>query len=210
LSFIHEDAAAIIRDITYAASWDKRDLPYMQKLFAKIRYYESIEDEGKVLELVENDYERKISRVWNGQYVQDTPDNPRPMEAVTTPNILTSNGMALLARLFMIKTTLRYNHYASGNGTTIAQMGDIQLQSEQARIGIDTDGFDTPAGTIARWGAIFIPTFPSHVISEAGVFNAASGGTMLNRTVYPSTQRITHTIFVDFYTLSISVSLTSV
>ena len=67
---------------TYAASWDTRDLAYVQKLFAKIRHYESLGDEGKVLELVDHDYERKFSRIYNSQYVQDTPNDPRPLKAV--------------------------------------------------------------------------------------------------------------------------------
>ena len=56
----------------------------------------------------------------------------------------------------------------------------------------------------------FIPSAPSHTVAESGIFDAAGGGTPLNRTVYPASQRIVHSIFVDFYSLSIALYLSSV
>jgi hypothetical protein len=44
--------SALITDQAYAVSRDTRDLAHVQKLFAKIRHYDSINDEGKVLELI--------------------------------------------------------------------------------------------------------------------------------------------------------------
>jgi hypothetical protein len=159
--------------------------------------------------LWEEGIERKMNRIDNGQSVVDTPDDPAPLDVVKKRDLLTNGGMGLLCSIIIGNVATRPSHYASGNGTGLANIGDSRLQSERARIALATDGFATAAGTTLRYGAIFIPTFPSHVISEAGVTNAATGGTFLNRTVYP-TPRLTHTILADFYTLAITLSLTAV
>jgi hypothetical protein len=42
------------------------------------------------------------------------------------------------------------------------------------------------------------------------VVTTATGGTFLNRTVYPSSQRVVHTIFENFFSLSVALYLSSV
>jgi hypothetical protein len=196
-------------DENYSAIWDPRDLDLIQKKFKLIRYNFERGDHSKVKEIWEDGIERKMDRMDNGQYVQDTPDDPKPLEVNKKRDLLTNDGMGLLASIIIGNVLQRPSHYASGNGTTIATVGDSGLQSERARIALATDGFAVAAGTTIRYGAIFIPTFSSHVIAESGVANAATGGRFLNRTVYP-TPRLVHTHLADFYTLAITISLTAV
>jgi hypothetical protein len=204
-----DDRDVLITDDNYSAIWDTRDLNLIKKKFALIRYNFDRGDHAKVKEIWEDGIERKMNRMDEGSYVVDTPDDPKPLEVNKKRDLLTNDGMALLASIIIGNVLTRPSHYAAGNGTVIPTVGDTSLQSERARIGLATDGFAIAAGTTCRWGAIFIPTFPSFVIAESGVVNAAQAGRFLNRTVYP-TPRLTHSHLLDFFTLAITVSLTAV
>jgi hypothetical protein len=205
-----DERAVLLEDVNWAASWDVRDLEFVQKQFTLIRLHESLGDELKVRELLEDGLERKYKRMVEGQYVQDTPTDPKPYQVTVKNDVLTNNGMGRLVSIIIGKVIKRFTHYASGNNSSPATIGDTALLNEIARIGMATDGYATASGTVARWGAVFLPTFPSHVVAESGIFDEPIGGLMLNRTVYQSTQRITHTIFDDFYSLSIAVYLSSI
>ena len=204
-----EDRDVLLTDTNYSAIWDTRDLGIVQKKFALIRHHHDNGNLSKVKEIWEDGIEKKFNRMDEGQSVTDTPEDPRPLEVVKKRDLLTNDGMGLLCSIIIGNVATRPSHYASGNGTGIPTIGDTKLQSERARIGLATDGFATAAGTTLRYGAVFIPTFASHVIAEAGVVNAPVNGRFLNRTLYP-TPRLTHTILEDFYTLAITLSLTAV
>ena len=205
-----EDRDVIMQDVNWAACWDVRDYAFVKKLFAKIRIAESLGNVSRVKELLQDGYEIKLRRKHEGQSVLDIPTDPAPLEVARKNDVITNQGMGRIVSILVGKTSARFNHYASGDGTSVATVGDTRLQSEKFRISMTTDGFMTAAGTVARYGAVFIPSAPSHTVAESGVFDAASGGTPLNRTLYPSAQRIVHTIFTDFYSLSIALYLSSV
>ena len=197
---IEEERFAVFKDVNFAALWDTRDYDYAHKLFRKI---ETAEEERST-DLAEN-YELKLIRMLDGQYVQDTPTDPKPLQAAIKLDVITNNGLVRIISILIGKTNIRFTHYASGDGATIATVGNTALQSEKFRISMATDGFRTAAGTVGRYGAVFIPSAPSHTVAEAGVVDQATGGTFLNRTLYASAQRIVHTIFLDFFTLSIAL-----
>lgn len=207
-----DDRDVLITDDNYSATWEPRDLYAIKKKFALIReaWGDGRDpDYGAINHLWINGIENKMDRIYDGESVIDTPDDPRPLEVNKKRDLLTNDGMALLASIIIGNVLQRPSHYAAGNGTVIPTIGDTGLQSERARIGLATDGFAIAAGTTIRYGAIFIPTFPSFVIAESGVVNAPQAGRFLNRTVYP-TPRLVHTHLSDFFTLAITVSLTAV
>lgn len=199
-----QESIWVLKDVNFAASWDVRHYEYVWKTARKIQNYNDIGSDDKALEMQEHE-ELKLIRMLDGQYVQDVPTDPKPVQASIKLDVITNVGLVRVISLATRKTSLGFTHYASGDGTSIATIGDIKLQSEKFRIGMGTDGFITAAGTVARYGGVFIPSAPSHTVSEAGVVDAATGGTFLNRTLYQSAQRIVHTIFEDFYTLSIAL-----
>jgi hypothetical protein len=209
LQAIPEDRDVLIQDVNYAATWEKCDYLYVKKLFAKIQIAEDYDDVGEVKELVEK-YETKLRRRYNDQYVQDTPSDPAPTDVAVKNDVITNQGMGRLVSIIIGKTNERFLHYASGAGTSVATIGDQKLQDEKFRISMATDGFRTAAGTVARYGAVFIPSAPSHTVAESGVVTTATGGTFLNRTVYPSSQRVVHTIFENFFSLSLALYMSSV
>ena len=204
-----EERDVLLRDVNLAALWDKRDYIYVKKLFDKIRIAEEQHNHPEVHKLI-TEWEGKVERMLEGQYVEDTPNNPKPLQVARKNDVITNQGMARLVSIIVGKTNLRFTHYASGDGIAIATVGDTKLQAEKFRISMATDGFMTAAGTAARYGAVFIPSAPSHVVAEAGVVDTATLGTFLNRTLYPASQRIVHTILEDFYSLSIALYLSSI
>ena len=199
-----------MRDVNLAALWDVRDYPFVKKLFDKIRVAEEQGHNDKVKDLIEIGWEAKVNRILEGQYVEDIPENPKPLEVSKKNDVITNIGMGRIVSILVGKTNLRFTHYASGDGISIATVGDTKLSREKFRIAMTTDGFMTAAGTVARYGAVFIPSAPSHVVAESGVVDTATTGTFLNRTLYPSSQRIVHTILEDFYSLSIALYLSSI
>lgn len=81
------------------------------------------------------------------------------------------------------------SHMAIGTGTTTAAAGDTALETEAARVALDTSGGVASSNTIT-----FETTFPADTpdvtapataaITEAGILNAGSGGTLIARTVF--------------------------
>jgi hypothetical protein len=199
---------AVLKDVNFAAKWDLTDYEYCWKTARKMQALNDAgsEYDDKLIELQEHE-ELKLIRMLDGQYVQDIPTDPKPTQAAIKIDVVTNQGLVRVVSVLTNKTTQRFTHYASGDGQRVATSADTKLLNEKFRISMGTDGFITAAGTVARYGAVFIPSAPSHTIAEAGVVDSATpgSGTFLNRTLYLGAQRIVHTIFEDFYTLSIAL-----
>ena len=204
-----DERAVIMEDLNYAAAWDLNDYTYVSRLFKEIQIANDY-GEDDIVENLSRGYERKITRKYEGQYIPDIKEDPAPTEVSFKKDVITNQGMGRLVSIIIGKTNERFLHYASGDGTSVATIGDTKLQNEKFRISMATDGFRTAAGTVARYGAVIIPSAPSHVVAESGVVTTAMGGTFLNRTLYPAAQRVTHTIFQDFFSVSIALYLSSV
>jgi hypothetical protein len=79
-----------------------------------------------------------------------------------------------------------------GSGSTAAAVTDTALQTQLMRKAMD-GGYPTIAGNVLTFRATFATTDANGAWNEWGVFNASTGGTMLNRKVEalgtkPSTQ----------------------
>jgi hypothetical protein len=206
---IEEDRAVLVEDLNYVGCWDTSDYRYVSRLFKEIQIAEDNGEED-IVENLSRGYERKITRKFEGQYIPDIKEDPAPVDVSFKKDVITNQGMGRLVSIIIGKTNDRFLHYASGAGTSVATIGDTKLQDEKFRISMATDGFRTAAGTVARYGAVFIPSAPSHTVAESGVVTTATGGTFLNRTVYPASQRVVHTILENFYSLSVALYLSSV
>ena len=198
-----------MEDLNYCAGWDVKDYGYVSRLFKEIQLASDY-GEDDIVENLSRGYERKITRKFEGQYIPDIKEDPAPVQVSFKKDVITNQGMGRLVSIIIGKTQERFLHYASGDGTSVATVGDTKLQNEKFRISMATDGFRTTAGTVARYGAAIIPSAPSHIVAESGVVTTATGGTFLNRTLYPSSQRVVHTIFQNFFSLSIALYLSSV
>lgn len=73
------------------------------------------------------------------------------------------------------------SHMAIGTGSTAAAASDTALGSQSARTTLTST-------TVTDNDVVYVDTFPAGTgtgaITEAGIFNASSGGTMLCRTVF--------------------------
>ena len=73
------------------------------------------------------------------------------------------------------------SHMAVGSGTTAAAIGDTTLGSELGRVALATS---TATTNVVTYTATFSAGTGTGAVTEAGIFNAASAGTMLCRTVF--------------------------
>lgn len=101
-------------------------------------------------------------------------------------NLVVSAGLAHIASRIKDNTSGTSYNIAIGTGTTATAVGQTALTTESAR-GASTVTLVTT--TYSNDSVQYVTTFAAGVgtaaITEAGIFNAASGGTMLCRTVFP-------------------------
>lgn len=96
-------------------------------------------------------------------------------------NLVVSSGLAFIASRMRDASASVMSHMGVGSGTAAAVLGNTGLGTELGRVSLTSTTVN--ANTIA-----FVATFPAGTgtgaVTEAGVFNAASAGTMLCRTVF--------------------------
>lgn len=99
-------------------------------------------------------------------------------------NLVVSAGLAYIVSRMKDATATAMSHMELGTGTTAAAAGDTGLGSAIASSRVALTSTTVSANTIT-----YVATFGAGVgtgaVTEAGTFNAGSGGTMLCRTVFP-------------------------
>ena len=103
-------------------------------------------------------------------------------------NLVVTSGLDYIASRIKDATATVMSHMAVGSGTTAAALGQTALVTESARVALTS--------TIVSSNAVeYAATFPAGTpaaltaLTEAGVFNAATGGTMLCRTVFAAVNK---------------------
>lgn len=78
-------------------------------------------------------------------------------------------------------TDAAMSHMAIGSGTTSAVVGDTALETELGRVSLTST-------TVTNNSVAYVATFPAGTgtgaVTEAGILNASSSGTLLCRTVF--------------------------
>jgi hypothetical protein len=99
-------------------------------------------------------------------------------------NLVVSTGLNFIVQRMKDATVGVMSHMALGTGTTPAALGDTTLQTEIAgsRVVLSTTTVSTNTITYVSSFAAGIGT---GAVTEAGIFNAATVGTMLCRTAFP-------------------------
>ena len=96
------------------------------------------------------------------------------------PNLVVTAGKNYVADRIKNNSTVM-SHMAIGTGTAAAAAGNTALGSESARTALTSS-------TVTDNEIVYVDTFAAGTgtgaITEAGIFNASSGGTMLCRTVF--------------------------
>ena len=105
---------------------------------------------------------------------------------IEIPNLVVSTGLAAVTSRLLNTATGVMSHMALGTGNTAAVKANTALQTELARVALSSSSVVTTTTTndSVQFVAIFPAGTGTGAITEAGILNAASAGTMLCRTVF--------------------------
>jgi hypothetical protein len=102
-------------------------------------------------------------------------------QETVVPNLVVTSGKDFIAERMKDATTTAMSHMAIGTGSTAAAAGDTTLGTEAGRVSLTST-------TVTNNAVAYVATFGAGTgtgaITEAGLFNASSGGDLLCRTVF--------------------------
>jgi hypothetical protein len=96
-------------------------------------------------------------------------------------NLIVTAGKAFLANAIINSSASPFTNMAVGTGTTAAAVGDTALGSELARSAYTSSSV---ASNVVSLSTTYAAGTATGALTEAGIFNAGSGGTMLSRVVF--------------------------
>ena len=102
-------------------------------------------------------------------------------EDQTVDNLVVGTGLSFIASRMKDATATAMSHMAVGAGTAAAAGGNTALVSELNRVALTSTNVTSNA---IAYAAVFGAGVGTGAVTEAGLFNAASSGTMLCRTVF--------------------------
>ena len=95
-------------------------------------------------------------------------------------NLVVTAGKGYVADRMKNNSTIM-SHMAVGTSTSSAAAGNTTLGTEVARVGLTSTSI---SGAVVTYVASFGAGTGTGAITEAGILNASSGGTLLCRTVF--------------------------
>ena len=97
-------------------------------------------------------------------------------------NLVVDTGLNFIVSRMKDTTDTAMSHMAIGSGTTAAAAADTALGNQLGRVSLTST-------TVTDNTVTYVASFPAGTgtgaVTEAGLFNASSAGTMLCRTVFP-------------------------
>jgi len=131
----------------------------------------------------------RVSIELNGQTVQKI------------DNLVVTAGKVFVASRMKDATADAMTHMAVGTNSTAAAAGDTALGSESARVALTST-------TASSNTVIYVATFPAGTgtaaLTEAGILNASSSGTMLCRTVFTAVNKGSADAMTVTWTITVS------
>lgn len=97
-------------------------------------------------------------------------------------NIVVDAGLAWIAQRLTANPP-SMSHMAVGSNAAAAVAANTALGAEIGRVALTSA---TTSGAVTTFAATFAPGVATGQLAELGVLNAASGGTLLNRVVFPA------------------------
>lgn len=113
-----------------------------------------------------------------------TGSDGRVKENIHVPNLVVSVGKNFIASRMTGAASAVMSHMAIGAGTVAPAVGDSALGSELGRVALTTAG-GVATNNVVQFVGSFGPGVGTGAVTEAGIFNAASAGTLLCRTTFP-------------------------
>lgn len=107
--------------------------------------------------------------------------NGNVKDILEVENLVVTAGLGFIASRMKDATAAAMSHMAVGSGTTAASAGQTALVTELGRAALTSTNV---TGAQVQYVATFAPGVGTGAVTEAALFNAASSGTMLCRTVF--------------------------
>lgn len=117
------------------------------------------------------------------------------------PNLVVTVGKTFIASRMVGTASAIMSHMAVGSSSTAPAAGDTVLGSELGRVAL-TSG--TSSGAVATYVATFGTGVGTGAIVEAGIFNAASAGTLLCHTTFAVVNKGANDTMTITWTVTIS------
>lgn len=112
-----------------------------------------------------------------------TDENGNIKQEEEVKNLVVTVGKNFIASRMKDATATAMSHMEVGTGTTAAAVGDTALQTPVASSRVALTSTTVTTNSVA-----YVATFPAGTgtgaLTEAGIFNASSSGTLLCRTVF--------------------------
>lgn len=103
-------------------------------------------------------------------------------QEASIPNLVVDAGLAFIASRMKDTTDAAMSHMAVGSGTTAADPADTALETQiSSRVALTST---TVTANAVEYIASFAAGVSTGAVTEAGIFNADTSGTMLCRTVF--------------------------
>jgi hypothetical protein len=116
-------------------------------------------------------------------------------------NLVVDTGLAFIASRMKDATATAMSHMGIGTGTSAAASGDTTLGTEAARVALTST---TVTSNAVAYVASFAAGTGTGAITEAGILNGASGGTLLCRTVFSVVNKAASDSMTITWTVTIS------
>jgi hypothetical protein len=110
-----------------------------------------------------------------------TDENGNLKQELNVTNLVVDAGLDYIASRMKDATATAMTHMAIGSGTTDPAPADTALQTQLGRVSLTST---TVTGNSVAYIASFAAGTGTGAVTEAGIFNASSGGTMLCRTEF--------------------------
>lgn len=116
-------------------------------------------------------------------------------------NLVVQVGKNFLATAITNNSTSPFGYMALGGGTAAPNTADTALQSEIARQALQSS---STIGSSTTMIGYFGPGIGTGTLTEAGIFNASSSGTMLSRIVFGAVSKTPTDSLTITWTVSLS------
>ncbi len=125
-------------------------------------------------------------------------------EERTEKNLVVTTGLNFIASRMKDASATAMTHMALGSGTTAAAAGQTDLVTLLgAREALDST---TVTANAVAYVSAFEAGDATGAVTEAGIFNASSGGTMLCRTVFSVVNKAADDTMTVTWTITLSAS----
>lgn len=121
---------------------------------------------------------------------------------IEVPNLVVATGKTNIAARMAGNSVAVMSHMAVGTGNTAVTTSDTTLGVEIARQALGTAG-GTPSSNTVTYSATLSAGTGTGTLTEAGIFNSVSGGTMLCRTVFDPVSKAAGDTLAISWTVSI-------